>query len=113
MWVRRTLVALPLVVATVLTVLVSVADRFQLQRQHIAGYCFLFAAPWDWLLDRGWFGTVQSRSIHVQSRSIQLLVACTFILWIPALLYSGGLLFVFRLLRLWRTTRAHTSEKLV
>jgi hypothetical protein len=84
-WTRRLLLLLPFAVAAVLTVLVSLADRLHLNLDHIARYGFLFAMPWAWLLDRGWF-----RGFHT------LIV----ILWIPALLYSSCLWLLFRGVRL-------------
>jgi len=60
-WTKRILLALPFAAAAALTVLINVADRLHLRREHIAGYGFLFATPWAWLLDRGWFGDVRSR----------------------------------------------------
>jgi hypothetical protein len=84
-WTRRLLLLLPFVVAAVLTVLVSFADRLHLNLDHIAGYGFLFATPWAWLLDRPW-----SRGFH------DLII----ILWVPALLYSSCLWLLFRGARL-------------
>ena len=50
-WPKRLLFASPVVVAAVLNALITVADRLHLRREHIAGFAFLFGAPWDWLLD--------------------------------------------------------------
>jgi hypothetical protein len=86
-WARRLLVALPVAIAAVLNLLLVTADRFHLHREHIAGYGFLFATPWAWLLDRDWFG-------NVHNRFLQTLVGYAVILWIPAVLYSGCLLLV-------------------
>jgi hypothetical protein len=83
-WIRRLLIALPLAIACVLNVLMIAANRFHLHREHIAGYGFLFATPWAWLLDRGWFG-------NVHNRSLEALFGYAVILWIPAVLYSGCL----------------------
>ena len=54
-WARRILIGLPFAIAAILTVLMSVADRLQMHREHIAGYGFLFATRWAWLLDHDWF----------------------------------------------------------
>jgi len=86
------LVASPFVVAAVLNALLGLADRFHLYREHIAGYCFLFATPWAWLLDRDWFG-------GVQGRLAEALITYAVLLWIPALLYSSCLWILFRVLR--------------
>ncbi len=87
-WAKRLLLLLPFVVAAVLNVLMLAADRLHLHRQHIAGYGFLFGAPWAWLLDHGWFGFVHSRLATV-------LVGYSVILWIPATLYSFCIWLVF------------------
>src|SRR5436190_852803 len=88
-WTKRILLALPFAAAAALTVLINVADRLHLHREHISGYGFLFATPWAWLLDRGWFG-------DVRSRWAQEFIAYAVILWIPALLYSGSLWLLLR-----------------
>jgi hypothetical protein len=88
---KRLLILSPFAVATVLTVLINVNDRLHLRSEHIAGYGFLFATPWAWLLDRGWFG-------NVQNRWLETLVGYAVILWIPALLYSGCLWLLLRIL---------------
>src|SRR6266481_5096181 len=54
--IRRFLIALPFAIA---------ADRLHLNRQHVAGYGFLFATTWGWLLYSGWFRNVHSRSLMV------------------------------------------------
>src|SRR5882762_6976482 len=64
-WARRFLVASPFVIAGVLNILSISASRFHLQSEHLAGYGFLFAAPWGWLVDRGWFENVHSRFLEV------------------------------------------------
>src|SRR5712675_604084 len=92
-WIRAMLVASPFVVAAVLNVLVGVADRFHFSLQRVAGYCFLFGTPWAWLLDRGWFGSVEGRQA-------QVLITYAVVLWIPALLYSSCLWILLRVLRL-------------
>jgi len=80
-WARRLLLGLPMAIGAVLNVLMVVADRFHLHRERIAGYGFLFATPWAWLLDRGWFG-------NLHNRWLQALIGYAVILWIPAMLYS-------------------------
>ena len=57
-WTKRLLLASPFVVAVALTVLMIVVDRFHLRSEHIAGFAFLFGAPWAWLLDHDWFGNL-------------------------------------------------------
>ncbi len=93
-WTKRILLALPFAAAAALTVLINVADRLHLRREHIAGYGFLFARPWACLLDRGWFG-------DVRSRWAQEFIAYAVILWIPALLYSGCLWLLLRGFGFW------------
>lgn len=92
-WIRRILLASPFVVAAVLTVLSRFADRVHLNLQRIAGYCFLFGAPCGWLLGRDGFG-------GAHGRWMQLLIDGAVMLWIPALLYSGCLWLLLRLLGL-------------
>ena len=94
-WTRRILLGLPVAMASVLTLLISVSDRFHLNRQHIAGYCFLFGTPWAWLLDRNWFPNVQSHWLNS-------LIGFAVMLWIPALLYTTSLWIVFRALQALR-----------
>jgi hypothetical protein len=83
-WTRRILLALPFVTAGVLTFLIGFADRLHLRSERIAGYSFLFATPWAWLLDHDWFG-------YVHSPFVQSLISYAVILWIPAILYSACL----------------------
>ena len=78
---KRVLLGLPFVVAALLTLAGAMVDRFHLSREHVAGYLFLFAAPWAWLVDNGWLGTVQNRWIDSA-------ITYALLLWIPALLYS-------------------------
>jgi hypothetical protein len=89
-WFIRLLVALPFVIAALLTVLMASADRLHFHREHIAGYGFLFGAPWAWLLDH------PGLLAHVHSRRLMALSGYVVILWIPAALYSAcaWLLFV-------------------
>lgn len=86
-WARRLVLALPFAIAAVLNVLVKIARPLHWRSEHIAGYCFLFATPWGWLLDRGWLGSFASRWLVL------------LLLWIPALLYSGCLWLLMRVSR--------------
>lgn len=86
------MLALPFVVAGVLNVLVSIARPLHWYSERVAGYCFLFATPWAWLVDRSWFGGLTHRWSNT-------LVGYLLILWIPALLYSGCFWLLFRALR--------------
>jgi hypothetical protein len=88
-WPKRLLLISPFAVAAVLTALIIIADRLHLRSEHIAGFAFLFGAPWAWLLDHGWFG-------NVQSRGAESLITYAVILWIPALLYSACLWLLLR-----------------
>jgi len=83
-WTKRILLALPFAIASVLNGLMVAADRLHLHREHIAGYGFLFATPWAWLLDSGWFP-------NIHNRLLMRLVGYAVILWIPAALYSACL----------------------
>ena len=101
-WLRRIILAAPFAAAAVMTVLISFADRLHLRLERVAGYGFLFAAPWGWLLDHDWGG------VHVQSRWVQSLISYVVLLWIPALLYFACL---WLLLRFWDYERgAFTSN---
>jgi len=88
-WVRRLLIASPLAIAATLTILISIADRLRWHREHIAGYGFLFATPWAWLVDHNWFG-------NIHTRWVETLTSYATILWVPALLYSGCLWLLIR-----------------
>jgi len=90
---RRILLAVPFAMATVLTILISSADRFHMHSERIAGYGFLFGTPWGWLLDHDWFG-------NVHSRWVQSLISYAVILWIPALLYFACLWLILRVVGL-------------
>ena len=53
------MLALPFAAAAVLNVLVSIARPLHWRSEHIAGYCFLFATPWE-MAARPWmFGVVR------------------------------------------------------
>ena len=93
LWIRRIAVSLPLAIAGVLNVLVVFADRLHLRLERIAGYGFLFATPWAWLLD------FQFPQVH--SRWLESFMPYVFVLWIPALLYSLALWLLVRVLGIW------------
>src|SRR2546422_9569086 len=88
-WTRRLLITLPFAIVAVLNVLMIAADRLQLRREHLAGYGFLFATPWAWLLDH------PSRFGNVHNRSLATLIGYSLILCIPAALYSACLWLLF------------------
>lgn len=92
LWFKRFLVALPLAVAAVLTVLNFLAYPLHLPLwpQKIAGLGFLFPHPWAWLLDHDWFGYQGLRP------PAQLIIAYAIFFWIPAMLYSGCVVLLFR-----------------
>jgi len=87
-WTKRLLLALPFGIAAVLNVLSLFVDRLHLHRQRVAEYVFLFATPWAWLLDHGWFGVVHNRWLSE-------LLGYTLLLWIPAALYSCCIWLIF------------------
>jgi hypothetical protein len=80
---RRLVIASPFAVACVLNLLSLVTYRFHTNSQHIAGYGFLFAAPWGWLID-GLF-------VSIHKRWLAALCGYTVMLWVPAVLYSACL----------------------
>jgi len=90
-WPKRLLLVSPFAVAAALTILMIAADRLHLRSNQIAGFAFLFGAPWGWLLDHDWF-----RNHH--TRSVETLISYAVILWIPALLYSACLWLLLRVL---------------
>jgi hypothetical protein len=91
-WARRVVLALPFSAAAVLNVLVNIARPLDWRSEHIDGYCFLFATPWGWLLDSGWFGSFDTRWLDT-------LMTFLILLWIPALLYSWCLWLLLRVSR--------------
>jgi hypothetical protein len=95
LWFKRVLVALPMAVAAVLTVLNFLAYPCRLiwHPKIVAKFGFLFSYPWTWLLDHDWFGYLESRL------SVQLIIAYATFFWIPAMLYSGCVVLLFRFLR--------------
>lgn len=86
-WRGRLALSFPIIVAATLNVMDIVARPLHWRGERIDGYCFLFGAPWDWLLDNGWIGSVNSKWLDE-------VIAYLFILWVPALLYSGCLFMV-------------------
>ena len=80
-WARRFLVTVPFLIAAALTTLMLFADRFHLYRERIAGYGFLFATPWSWLIDLFWIPGLQ----HGRLATV---MGYALILWVPATLYS-------------------------
>jgi hypothetical protein len=95
-FIKRSLLALPLAIAFVLTGLLTFGGRFHLRMQHIAGYGFAFYTPWAWLLDHADFG-------RVRSRWLDSAITYAFVLWIPAILYSTCLWIFLRLLGVGKT----------
>ena len=91
-WTKRILLALPLAAAFTLTVLLNVPLRFHLNRQHFAGYSFLFGRPWAWLLDRGPSGAPTHWMRGIASYAV--------VLWLPAFLYCICLWLLLRVLEL-------------
>jgi hypothetical protein len=86
---RRLLLLSPFGVAAVLTILLTMTDHLRMRSEHIAGYGFLFATPWVWLLDQGSFP-------KIHNRRLEAVVVYVVLLWIPALLYSGSLWLLLR-----------------
>jgi hypothetical protein len=93
LWFKRCLVALPMVVAAVLTVLELLAYPYGIpwQPEKVSRFVFLFFHPWAWLLDHDWFG-------DLQPLWLQLMVANAIFLWLPAILYCVCVVLVFRIL---------------
>jgi len=92
-WAKRTLLSVPFLAAAALNLFVVIARPMHWHSERIAGYGFLFAAPWAWLIDHAWFG-------KINNRWLEALTTYLLILWIPALLYSGCLWLLFRPFRL-------------
>jgi hypothetical protein len=103
-WPGRLLIAMPFVVAGVLNFFSVTASRFRLHSEHLSGYGFLFAAPWAWLVDRGWFENVHSRPLEV-------FLGYVLILWIPAALYSGCLWLLINGIKAFAARRSHRDAK--
>jgi hypothetical protein len=79
-WVKRILLALPFAVAAVLNACLYAARPLHWRNEHIAGYCFLFAIPWAWLLDNGlpmlkppWLGDFVDSIVFLVGSSAALL----------------------------------------
>jgi len=108
-WTKRFSLALPFAIALVLNVAMFVADRLHTRSEHIAGYGFLFAMPWAWLIDYIWFGLLDhiwrgTVHRHWLTASMGYLA----ILWIPAALYSTCLWLLFCGLKL--ISRRHSNQ---
>jgi hypothetical protein len=97
----RLLIGFPIIIAAALTLLMFSADYFHLaRREHFAGYGFLFASPWAWLIDE--------LAVHqTHNRTLESVVTYIELLWIPALLYSVSLGLLVRLLGLMRPFVSH------
>jgi hypothetical protein len=93
LWSKRFLVALPMAVAAVLTVLNLLSYPFRLpwHPEKVSECVFLFFYPWAWLLDHDWFG-------DLHSGWLQSIISCAIVLWIPAILYCGCVVLMFRFL---------------
>jgi hypothetical protein len=98
-WIKRLILSLPFLIATVLTIRMASADHFHLYGEHIAGCAFLFATPWAWLIDALWF------YLPFHSKSISAALGYVFILWVPATLYSVSLWLLFLAIAKLRTPR--------
>lgn len=92
-WIKQLLLVTPFMVALVLNVLIVRADHLHLYREgeHIAGYAFLFATPWAWLIDSIWSGFLDRIWRGNHSYWLAALMGYATILWIPATLYSACL----------------------
>ena len=90
---KRILLTVPFAVASVLTVLVAFADKLHIRAQRVAGYGFLFATPWAWLIERLWMP-------NCHNGWIEAILGYVVILWIPATLYSVCLWLVMRAFRI-------------
>ena len=90
----RIALALPFFIAGILNVLVVIARPLHWRTEHVAGYFFLFGTPWAWLLDRGWFGSMNNKWLDAA-------IVYSVVLWVPALLYSGCLWLLMRARRVW------------
>ena len=87
-WIKRLLLAAPFIVAFLLNALMVRADHLHLYREgeHMAGYGFLFATPWGWVVDHLWPGF-----LHIHNRWMRDSLGYLALLWIPAALYSASL----------------------
>lgn len=52
---------LPFTVAAILNTLDAIARPMHWYAERFDGYCFLFAIPWAWLLERGSLGVTHNR----------------------------------------------------
>ena len=97
-WIKGLLLAAPLIVALALNALMIRADHLHLyrERQHIAGYGFLFSTPWSWLIGRVWFELFDPLwREHHRTQWVRASMGYVAILWIPAALYSASLWLLF------------------
>jgi hypothetical protein len=94
---------LPFAVAAILNTLEAIARPMHWYSERFDGYCFLFATPWAWLLDRGWFGTTHNSLLDS-------ILAAVVIIWISALLYSACIWLLFRLLGFRSSHAKHASS---
>jgi hypothetical protein len=88
--IRRLLLALPFAYAALFTALALASRDLHLDNRYIEKHVFLFAAPWDWLIDSGLF------TFHTQSRWARHFFTFFALLWFPAFLYAGCLWLFFR-----------------
>jgi hypothetical protein len=72
--------------------------RFHLHREHVAGYSFLFTAPWAWLIDHLWLENNLDRVLGPMAGYVVTL-------WIPAALYAGCLWLLFFCVRVASANR--------
>lgn len=89
--IRRALLMIPFIIASLLTARSLFGDALHLRRHTTEEYEFLFAEPWAWLLDRDWFGSPHTALL-------ENLVVYLVLLWIPATLYFAGLWMIMHLL---------------
>ena len=97
-WIKQLLLAAPFIVALLLNALMVRADYLHLYREHIAGYGFLFATPWGWVVDH-----IGSGFLHIHNRWMRDSVGYLVFLWLPAVLYSASLWLLLTGLQVVRT----------
>jgi hypothetical protein len=88
------LLAMPLLAAAAINVLHAYSVELYLKREHIAGYAFLFAFPWGWVI------RVIDRLPDVGSnhRTLSIILSYVYILWVPAVLDSVSIFAIFKLI---------------
>jgi hypothetical protein len=69
------------------------ARCLHIRAQRVAGYGFLFATPWAWLIERLWVP-------HFHKGWIETILGYVGILWVPATLYSVCLWLLLRVFRI-------------